>query len=95
MSVFKLEPIFFPKRADWVLVDMNVKPTLAVAALKRVMVNLKVPPKGVLMTLKLSHDLAVSHLDICRKLIREMGLKKVAIKQLFHSHQEVALWASE
>jgi 23S rRNA (cytidine2498-2'-O)-methyltransferase len=78
-----------PERVDWLLVDVNLAPQVALHEIARLMPRLKRTLRGAVITLKLNDWSFVSELPALIDRIRQMGLPDVRVRHLPSNRQEV------
>jgi 23S rRNA (cytidine2498-2'-O)-methyltransferase len=78
-----------PARIDWLLVDVNLAPQVALHEVARLMPRLKTTLRGAVFTLKLNDWTFVSELPVLVERIRQMGLPDVRMRHLPSNRQEV------
>lgn len=83
-----------PPRADWVLLDVNLAPQVALHAVRGVVAALRPSLRGVLLTLKLNDWAMAAKLPDLLRRIGGMGLVGVRATQLPSNRQEVFAFAT-
>ena len=83
-----------PPRADWVLLDVNLAPQVALHAVRGVVAALRPSLRGALFTLKLNDWAMAAQLPDLLRRIEGMGLVGVRATQLPSNRQEVFAFAS-
>jgi 23S rRNA (cytidine2498-2'-O)-methyltransferase len=78
-----------PERVDWLLVDVNLAPQVAVHEVARLMPRLKTTLQGAVITLKLNDWTFASALPALAERIRGMGLPDVRLRHLPSNRREV------
>jgi 23S rRNA (cytidine2498-2'-O)-methyltransferase len=78
-----------PPRVDWLLVDVNLAPQVALHEVARLMPPLKSTLRGAVFTLKLNDPSFVDELPILVDRIRRMGLPEVGLRHLPSNRREV------
>lgn len=78
-----------PPRIDWLLVDVNLAPQVALHEVGRLMPRLKTTLRGAVFTLKLNDWTFVSELPALVERIRQMGLPDVRMRHLPSHRREV------
>jgi 23S rRNA (cytidine2498-2'-O)-methyltransferase len=78
-----------PERVDWLLVDVNLAPQVAVHEVARLMPRLKTHLIGAVITLKLNDWTFASALPALVERIRGMGLPDVRLRHLPSNRREV------
>ena len=78
-----------PARVDWLLVDVNLAPQVALHEVARLMPRLLPALRGAVFTLKLNDWTFVSALPALVERIQQMGLPDVRLKHLPSNRQEV------
>jgi 23S rRNA (cytidine2498-2'-O)-methyltransferase len=80
-----------PKRVDWLFVDVNLAPAVALHQLRRIVSTLRSTLKGGLITLKLNNWRMASEIPAFLKRLQGMGFSEVHATQLAHNRQEVCV----
>jgi 23S rRNA (cytidine2498-2'-O)-methyltransferase len=83
-----------PPRVDWLLVDVNLAPQVALHEVRRLMPRLATTLRGAVFTLKLNDWTFVSELPVLVDRIRQMGLSDVRMQHLPSNRREVCAVAS-
>jgi 23S rRNA (cytidine2498-2'-O)-methyltransferase len=78
-----------PARIDWLLVDVNLAPQVALHEVARLMPRLLTTLRGAVFTLKLNDWAFVSELPALIDRIRQMGLPDVRVRHLPSNRREV------
>jgi 23S rRNA (cytidine2498-2'-O)-methyltransferase len=78
-----------PPRIDWLLVDVNLAPQVALHEVGRLMPRLKGTLRGAVFTLKLNDWTFVAELPALVERIRQMGLPDVRMRHLPSNRREV------
>jgi hypothetical protein len=78
-----------PPRIDWLLVDVNLAPQVALHEVGRLMPRLKAALRGAVFTLKLNDWTFVAELPAMVERIRQMGLPDVRMRHLPSHRREV------
>jgi 23S rRNA (cytidine2498-2'-O)-methyltransferase len=78
-----------PARVDWLLVDVNLAPQVALHEVGRLMPRLGATLRGAVFTLKLNDWTFVSELPVLVERIRQMGLSDVRMRHLPSNRREV------
>lgn len=78
-----------PARVDWLLVDVNLAPQVALHEVARLMPRLAPALRGAVFTLKLNDWAFVSELPVLVGRIRQMGLPDVRVRHLPSNRREV------
>jgi 23S rRNA (cytidine2498-2'-O)-methyltransferase len=78
-----------PARIDWLLVDVNLAPQVALHEVARLMPRLGPALRGAVFTLKLNDWAFVSELPAMIDRIRQMGLPDVRVRHLPSNRREV------
>ncbi len=78
-----------PARIDWLLVDVNLAPQVALHEVRRLMPRLVGTLRGAVFTLKLNDWAFVAELPALVDRIREMGLADVRLRHLPSNRREV------
>jgi 23S rRNA (cytidine2498-2'-O)-methyltransferase len=82
-----------PPRVDWLLVDVNLAPQVALHEVGRLMPRLAPALRGAVFTLKLNDWSFVSELPALVARIRQMGLPDVRVRHLPSNRREVCVVA--
>lgn len=82
-----------PPRVDWLLLDVNLAPPVALHALRRVVSTLRSTLRGALLTLKLNDWGMASDIPRWLDLLAEMGFDSVRATQLCSNRQEICVAA--
>jgi len=78
-----------PPRIDWLLVDVNLAPQVALHEVGRLMPRLKTTLRGAVFTLKLNDWTFVAELPALVERIRQMGLPDVRMRHLPSNRHEI------
>lgn len=78
-----------PARIDWLLVDVNLAPQVALHEVARLMPRLRTTLRGAVLTLKLNDWTFVAELPVLVERIRQMGLPDVRMRHLPSNRQEI------
>jgi 23S rRNA (cytidine2498-2'-O)-methyltransferase len=78
-----------PAQIDWLLVDVNLAPQVALHEVGRLMPRLAATLRGAVFTLKLNDWTFVAELPVLVERIRRMGLPDVRMKHLPSNRREV------
>jgi len=78
-----------PARIDWLLVDVNLAPQVALHEVGRLMPRLRASLRGAVFTLKLNDWTFVRELPILVDRIRQMGLPDVRMQHLPSNRREI------
>jgi 23S rRNA (cytidine2498-2'-O)-methyltransferase len=78
-----------PPRVDWLLVDVNLAPQVALHEVARLMPRLRSTLRGAVITLKLNDWTFVDELSGLVERIRQMGLPDVRVRHLPSNRREV------
>lgn len=78
-----------PARIDWLLVDVNLAPQVALHEVGRLMPRLRATLRGAVFTLKLNDWTFVAELPVLAERIRQMGLADVRMKHLPSNRREI------
>lgn len=78
-----------PPRVDWLLVDVNLAPQVALHEVSRLMPRLKSTLQGAVFTLKLNDWAFVDELPALVERIRTMGYTNVALRHLPSNRREL------
>lgn len=84
-----LDPL--PKNADWILLDMNVRPEKALLSAERLVKYYKNSILGVFLTLKLNEWELVDQIPEWKKRIQRLDLRHVQARQLSTNAREICL----
>jgi len=79
-----------PPRIDWLLVDVNLAPQVALHEIARLMPRLRSTLRGAILTLKLNDWSFVDELPELVARIRELGLSDVALRHLPSNRREIS-----
>ena len=82
-----------PERIDWLLVDMNLAPQVALHEAARLMPRLRATLRGAVITLKLNDWTFVPELPALVERIRGMGFSDVRLRHLPSNRQEICALA--
>jgi 23S rRNA (cytidine2498-2'-O)-methyltransferase len=78
-----------PARVDWLLVDVNLAPQVALHEVARLMPRLRATLRGAVITLKLNDWAFVRELPALVERIRAMGLPDVRLRHLPSNRREI------
>jgi len=78
-----------PPHVDWLLVDVNLAPQVALHEVARLMPRLKATLRGAVFTLKLNDWTFVAELPALVERIRQMGLPDVRMRHLPSNRREI------
>lgn len=78
-----------PTEVNWLLLDMNVRPDIALAALERLAVRMGEGFLGVLFTLKLNQWKLAGQIPQWLAQVKGLGLSRVKATQLYTNRQEI------
>ena len=78
-----------PPRIDWLLVDVNLAPQVALHEVARLMPRLRATLRGAVFTLKLNDWTFVAELPVLVERIRQMGLPDVRMQHLPSNRREI------
>jgi hypothetical protein len=78
-----------PARVDWLLVDVNLAPQVALHEVARLMPKLRETLIGAVFTLKLNDWMFVDELPTLVDRIKQMGFATVALKHLPSNRREI------
>jgi 23S rRNA (cytidine2498-2'-O)-methyltransferase len=78
-----------PARIDWLLVDVNLAPQVALHEVGRLMPRLRTSLRGAVFTLKLNDWTFVPELPVLVERIRQMGLPDVRMQHLPSNRREI------
>lgn len=78
-----------PPRIDWLLVDVNLAPQVALHEIARLMPKLRPTLRGAVITLKLNDTAFVAELPKLVQRIRDLGLPNVRLRHLPANRKEV------
>jgi 23S rRNA (cytidine2498-2'-O)-methyltransferase len=82
-----------PDRVDWVVLDVNLAPQVALHMARRIVQALRPAPRGVLFTLKMNEWRFAAELPELLRRVEEMGLRDVRATQLPSNRQEIFVYA--
>lgn len=80
-----------PKKIDWLFLDVNLAPAVALHQLARIVSTLKSTLKGGLLTLKLNDWKMVEQVPQFQKRLATMGFTVLRAQQLAHNRQEICV----
>ena len=78
-----------PPRVDWLLLDMNVAPSITLYQVDRLATRLSDTLLGVLLTIKLNEWKTAREIPDMLNHIRAMGITRIRARQLYHNRQEI------
>jgi 23S rRNA (cytidine2498-2'-O)-methyltransferase len=78
-----------PARIDWLLLDVNLAPQVALHEVARLMPRLRATLRGAVFTLKLNDWTFVAELPVLAERIRQMGLVDVRMRHLPSNRREI------
>jgi 23S rRNA (cytidine2498-2'-O)-methyltransferase len=78
-----------PPQVDWLLVDVNLAPQVALHEVGRLMPRLRTTLRGAVFTLKLNDWTFVPELPVLVERIRQMGLPDVRMRHLPSNRKEI------
>jgi 23S rRNA (cytidine2498-2'-O)-methyltransferase len=78
-----------PPRVDWLLVDVNLAPQVALHEVARLMPKLKGSLRGAVITLKLNDDAIVAELPKLVDRVRSLGFADVRLRHLPSNRREI------
>jgi 23S rRNA (cytidine2498-2'-O)-methyltransferase len=78
-----------PPRVDWLLVDVNLAPQVALHEVARLMPRLREHLRGAVITLKLNDWAFVDELPVLAERIAQMGLPALRLRHLPSNRREV------
>ena len=81
-----------PERIDWLLLDMNVAPSVSVFQVDRLVTRMKSSLRGILLTIKLNDWEMAKEIPHIIKHIEAMGISQVRAKQLYNNRQEILIY---
>jgi 23S rRNA (cytidine2498-2'-O)-methyltransferase len=93
MKVGALRWEMLPARVDWLLVDVNLAPQVALHEVGRLMPKLKRTLKGAVFTLKLNDWSFVPQLPMLEERIRGFGFASVRMRHLPSNRREICVIA--
>jgi 23S rRNA (cytidine2498-2'-O)-methyltransferase len=82
-----------PKRADLLLLDVNVVPSEAAQMVEKCLGMLPTPPRTCLLTFKLGSPAALREIPAQLQKLRALGYRDVRARQLASSHKEAVVCA--
>jgi 23S rRNA (cytidine2498-2'-O)-methyltransferase len=82
-----------PARVDWLLVDVNLAPQVALHEVGRLMPRLAATLCGAVFTLKLNDWTFVSELPVLAERIRQLGFSNVRMRHLPSNRREICVVA--
>ena len=80
-----------PPRVDWLLLDVNLAPQVALHEVARLMPRLRDHLRGVVFTLKLNDWAFVDELPKLAERVRQMGLADVQLRHLPSNRREICV----
>jgi 23S rRNA (cytidine2498-2'-O)-methyltransferase len=80
-----------PKKIDWLFLDVNLAPAVALHQLTRIVSTLKSTLKGGLLTLKLNDWKMAEQIPDFVKRLEAMGFTVLRTQQLAHNRQEICI----
>jgi 23S rRNA (cytidine2498-2'-O)-methyltransferase len=80
-----------PRRADWLLLDVNLAPQVALHALRRIVAMLRGSLRGAILTLKMNEEAFVDEIPGLLARLREMGLRDARATQLPSNRREICV----
>jgi 23S rRNA (cytidine2498-2'-O)-methyltransferase len=83
-----------PPRIDWLLLDVNLAPQVALHEIARLMPRLRDTLRGAVLTLKLNDDSFVDELPKLRARIHEIGFASVVFRHLPSNRREICVIAT-
>ncbi|OFZ55465.1 MAG: hypothetical protein A2428_09770 [Bdellovibrionales bacterium RIFOXYC1_FULL_54_43] len=81
-----------PASVEWLLVDMNVTPNIALFAIDRLASRTKDTLLGVLLTIKLNQWKMADQIPSMLEHVKVMGMVRARAVQLFHNRQEILIY---
>ena len=78
-----------PPRVDWLLVDVNLAPQVALHEIARLMPPLREQLRGAVITLKLNDDAVVAEVPALVERIRALGFSDVRLRHLPSNRREI------
>jgi 23S rRNA (cytidine2498-2'-O)-methyltransferase len=91
MSAFDVRDNDLPRRADWLLLDMNTEPELGLRAIDHLFRLGRTPTYGVILTLKLNQPSFSARIPELVNRVRTKGFTKVYAKQLTSNRREITV----
>jgi 23S rRNA (cytidine2498-2'-O)-methyltransferase len=92
-SVMFVEREELPERVDWLLLDMNAEPRVALTAVESIAHDLEENLLGILLTVKLNQwKLAEKIPGYLEALKESLGLARIRATQLAHNRQEIFVY---
>jgi 23S rRNA (cytidine2498-2'-O)-methyltransferase len=82
-----------PARVDWLLVDVNLAPQVALHEVARLMPKLKKSLRGAVITLKLNDDTVVAELPTLVERVHALGFEDVRLRHLPSNRREICVVA--
>lgn len=82
-----------PARVDWLLVDVNLAPQVALHEISRLMPRLRTTLRGAVFTLKMNDWAFVAELPRLADRIRDLGLPDVRMRHLPSNRREICVIA--
>lgn len=78
-----------PDRIDWLLLDMNVSPSVTLFQVDRLATRMRDSLLGVILTLKLNEWKIAREIPSMLDHVAAMGMTRVRARQLYHNRQEI------
>lgn len=82
-----------PRRVDWLLLDVNLAPQVALHGLRRIVSTLRPSLRGALLTLKLNDWSLAEQVPRFVAQVQAMGFEQVRATQLANNRQEICIAA--
>jgi 23S rRNA (cytidine2498-2'-O)-methyltransferase len=92
MPAGALAPAELPARIDWLVVDLNLAPPVALRYVARLL-RARPPRRGALLTLKMNDAAALAAIPEHLAAVRAMGLPRVVARQLPANRSEITVIA--
>jgi len=89
LASFRATRVHVPAQIDWLLVDVNLAPQVALHEVGRLMPRLRAGLRGAVFTLKLNDWTFVAELPLLVDRIRQMGLPDVRMQHLPSNRKEI------
>ena len=89
LASFRATRVHVPAQIDWLLVDVNLAPQVALHEVGRLMPRLRAGLRGAMFTLKLNDWTFVDELPVLVERIRKMGFSDVRMRHLPSNRREV------
>ena len=91
-SVGQVQRADLPARVDWLLMDINAEPDIALGAVEPLAKALWKTLSGVVLTLKMNDWSLAARLDAYTKRVVGFGVRRVVVRQLSQNRREVVAY---